>query len=69
MTTVFDMETGEILECSRISAAPNRTVSNQSFDFRLTGLALQEVEADRPAVRIPPDLATLDIAEILACFR
>ncbi len=69
MTTMFDMETGEILERSRISAAPNRTVSNRSFDFGLTGLAVQEVEADRPAVRIPPDLATLDIAEILARFR
>jgi len=69
MTTVFDMETGKILEISRIPAAPNRTATNQSIDFGLTSPGLQEAVVDRPAIRIPPDLATLDIAEILARFR
>lgn len=69
MITVFDMETGEILECSRRSATPARGQSNRPLQDGLMGPALQLVEADRPAAGMPPDLATLDLAEILARFR
>ena len=69
MITVFDMATGEILHRSEPKAAPNRAASNVSTDLEHPQLALQEVESHRPAVRMPPDLAALDVAEVLAKFR
>jgi hypothetical protein len=69
MITVFDMATGEILHRSEPKAAPIRAASNVSTGFELPRLGLQEVESHRPAVRMPPDLAALDIAEVLAQFR
>ncbi len=69
MITVFDMATGEMLHRSEPQAAPIRAASNVSTGLELPQLALQEVESHRPAERMPPDLAALDIAEILAKFR
>jgi hypothetical protein len=69
MITVFDMATGELLHRSESKAAPIRVASNVSTGFELAQPALQEVESHRPAVRMPPDLAALDIAEVLAKFR
>ena len=69
MITVFDMTTGEILHRSDFKAAPIREASNVSTDLEFPQLALQAVESHRPVVKIPPDLAVLEVAEVLAKFR
>jgi hypothetical protein len=71
MITVFDMETGEMMKRSATPAAPSRAVSSMITDRRTAepALALQVLETNRPAARMPPDLALLDRAEILARFR
>jgi len=69
MIKVFDMETGEILECSAMPTASSRTASEEVRGYGLPRLALQEVESIRPELAMPPDLATTDVAEILVRFR
>jgi len=69
MITVIDMVSGEVLHRSGPPAAPRRVAPNVSTDIGLPQPALQEVETPEPVVRMPPDLATLDIAEVLARFR
>lgn len=72
MITVFDMETGKILECSgQVVEARSSAMSDVQPDMQ-PQLALQLVEAvqeERADVRMPPDMALLDIAEVLAHLR
>ena len=72
MITVFDMETGKILECSGQAAETRSPAMSDVQPDRQPQLALQLVEAvqeERADVRMPPDMALLDIAEVLARFR
>ncbi len=69
MISVFDMETGAILDSQNLAYTPER--KPEEYDPTHAGLqpALVEIESERPASRMPPDMATLDIAEILESFR
>jgi len=69
MITMLDIETGETLERSARPDAPGRALLNGSSAIRLPQPGLQEIALERPAVRMPPDLASLDIAEVLARFQ
>ena len=69
MITVLDMETGAILDSQNLAYTPD--CRTEAFDpvHACPQLALAQVETEQPANRMPPDMATLDIAEILDSFR
>ena len=69
MITVFDMETGELVERGSLQIAQIGAVASVSARQWRPEPALQALEADRPALRMPAELALVDSAEILARFR
>jgi hypothetical protein len=70
MITMFDMETGKIIQCSALPIAPNGMVSATTHgDTLQPRLALQEIPINAPKQRLAATLACFDIAEILAKYR
>jgi hypothetical protein len=69
MITLLDMETGAILERGARPDARQDALPELLPTTLMTLAGLHEVGLQRRAPRMPPDLALLDIAEVLARFR
>ncbi len=69
MITVLDMETGEILQCGSTAAAPADALPESFHTHQELQTGLQTTEQIRAEIRMPVDMATLDIAEFIARLR
>lgn len=68
MITVFDMETGEILQQSSQAVVRTCAASDDVLESMNLQLGLQTVESAVETMLMPPDMAALSIAEILDNF-